>query len=117
MDFDSYIIVFLVSGPNRESAGQTELQQIQDRHLAHLEKLHRDGYALVAGPFAEQSDPAFRGLVIFRGDLPIGKAIELAGDDPAVRAGRLAVQAVRWYCHRDFVRFPHSPGSQETASE
>lgn len=110
MDFDSYIIVFLVTGPNRETREQTELQQLQEQHLAHLGKLHQEGYALVAGPFAEQSDPAFRGLVIFRGDLPIEKAIELAGDDPAVRA-------VRWYCQKDHVRFPNSPGSRETASE
>ncbi len=113
MDFISFCIVFLSSGPNRAEAGQDELEQIQKQHLEHIGKLHTDGYALVAGPFGEQTDKTMRGLIIFRGDLPIAKVIELAEADPAVKAGRLQVQAVRWYCEKDYVIFPGSTSASQ----
>ena len=108
MEFDSYFIVFLISGTNHSSVGQAELEDLQAKHLAHLGKLHEAGYALVAGPFGEQTDESWRGLVIFRGDLSREKVLELANNDPAVKAGRLRVEAVRWYCEKDYVAYPKS---------
>ncbi|HPQ39983.1 MAG TPA: YciI family protein [bacterium] len=107
MEFDSYTIVFLMTGPNRGGANQTDLELLQHRHLEHLRRLHQEGFALVAGPFGEQTDESFRGLVIFRGDLSREKVLELAQEDPAVKAGRLRVEAVRWYCEKNYVEFPH----------
>ncbi len=109
MEFVSHCIVFLSSGPNQTESGHDELELIQRQHLEHIGRLHADGYALVAGPFGEQTDKSLRGLIIFRGDLPIEKVIELANEDPAVKAGRLQVQAVRcMHCEKDYVAFPKS---------
>lgn len=108
MEFDSYYIVFLLSGPNRSGIDQSELDNLQQKHLDHLSRLHQDGYALVAGPFGEQTNETFRGLVFFRGDLSREKVLELAQKDPAVKAGRLRVEAVRWYCEKNYVVFPNT---------
>lgn len=108
MDFDSFYIVFLMSGPNQSSFDQSELEEMQANHLAHLDRLHKEGHALVAGPFGEQTDDAFRGLVIYRSSLGREKVMELANADPAVKAGRLRVEAVRWYCGKGYVEFPKS---------
>lgn len=117
MDFVSQCIVFLMSGPNRESIDESELARIQSLHLDHLRKLHEDGYTLVAGPFGDQTDTAMRGLVVFRSDLPIDKVIELAEADPAVCAGRLRVEAVRWYYEKGSIDFPKSPLSTGDIAE
>lgn len=108
MEFDSFYIVFLLGGPNRSGIDQSELDHLQQKHLDHLSQLHRDGYARVAGPFGEQTNETFRGLVIFRGDLSREKVLELAQSDPAVQAGRLRVEAVRWYCEKNHVLFPNA---------
>jgi hypothetical protein len=57
------------------------------------------------GPVDEQPDPSLRGLTFY----PTGsieRARELAEDDPAVRAGRLAVEIMTWYCMPGTMRLP-----------
>ena len=49
------------------------------------------------GPVDGQPDPSLRGLTFYRtGSLE--RSRHLAEDDPAVRAGRLAVDIMTWYC-------------------
>ena len=49
------------------------------------------------GPVTERPDPALRGLAFYRtGSLEQSR--QLAEADPAVRAGRLSVEIMTWYC-------------------
>lgn len=74
-----------------------ELQRIQREHLAYHARLREAGYVVTNGPVGDQPDPLLRGLAFYRtGSLERSRL--LAEDDPAVRAGRLAVEIMTWYC-------------------
>ncbi len=96
-EFDQYWMVFLVRGddpPQLDEAASTELQR---QHLAHLSRVHREGYSLVAGPFEVPDDEPTRGIVLYRGDLERDQVAELTSADPAVKAGRLKIRIMRWW--------------------
>jgi uncharacterized protein len=69
--------------------------------VAYHERLREAGHVatngLVDGLVDGQPDPSLRGLTFYRtGSLE--RSRQLAEDDPAVRAGRLAVDIMTWYC-------------------
>jgi len=105
--FDSYYIVFLRRPANPTQYDNAKLEDIQKRHLAHLGELYRSGKAVTAGPFDEQDDETNRGLVIMPASLGKDEVRKLASDDPAVKAGRLKVEIVRWYFQKGTAVFPH----------
>jgi uncharacterized protein len=107
MEFDSYYIVFLRRPAKPTPYDQAKLEDIQKRHLAHLGDLYRSGKALTAGPFDEQDDEKVRGLVIMPASLGKDEVRRLASGDPAVKAGRLEVEIVRWYLQKGTAVFPH----------
>ena len=107
IQFDSYYIVFLRRPANPAQYDQAKLEDIQKRHLAHLGELYRSGKAVTAGPFDEQDDETNRGLVIMPASLGKDEVRKLASDDPAVKAGRLKVEIVRWYFQKGTAVFPH----------
>lgn len=73
------------------------LERIQAEHLAYLAGLRDTGQIVTNGPVEGQADPSLRGLAFYRtGSLDASR--QLAEDDPAVRAGRLAVEIMTWYC-------------------
>jgi uncharacterized protein len=64
----------------------------------------RAGAARVgAGPFRDQEDPSLRGLCFYA--CGVEEARRLAEQDPAVRAGRLAVEAMTWLTQKNTIRF------------
>jgi len=74
-----------------------ELARIQAEHLAHHARLRESGQVVTNGPVRDQPDVSLRGLTFYRtGSLE--QARQLAEADPAVRAGRLAVEIMTWYC-------------------
>ncbi len=74
-----------------------ELERIQRAHLAYHARLREAGHVVTNGPVDGQPDPSLRGLTFYRtGSLERSRL--LAEDDPAVRAGRLAVEIMTWYC-------------------
>jgi uncharacterized protein len=107
MEFDSVYLVFLRRPANPTRYDQGKLEDIQKRHLAHLGDLYRSGKAVSAGPFDEQDDETNRGLVVMPASLGKDEVRRLASDDPAVKAGRLQVQIVRWYFQQGTAVFPH----------
>ena len=107
MEFDSYYIVFLRRPAQPTQYDQPKLEDIQKRHLARLGELYRAGKALTAGPFDEQDDERNRGLIILPASLGKDEVRRLASEDPAVKAGRLEVQIVRWYTQKGTALFPH----------
>ena len=88
-----YFMVFYKSGPKRDQ-GPEEAAQIQEGHMAHLDKLGADGYLSIAGPFGDESE--LRGILIF--NVPTEeKVIELMDGDPAVQVGRLVYEIHPWW--------------------
>jgi uncharacterized protein YciI len=82
------------------------LDEIQAQHLAHLREQGQRGAMVAAGPFGDQPDPSLRGLCLYRTGLEETRA--LAERDPAVRAGRLAVDLLTWWFAPGTVRFERS---------
>ena len=83
-----------------------ELERIQEQHLGHLAAMAEAGKLVVAGPFSDQPDESLRGLCIYL--TTVDEARELANRDPAVKAGRLAVDVMTWWTEKGSVSF-HRP--------
>ncbi len=105
-EFDEYWMVFLVRGDDPPQLDEATSAKLQRRHLAHLSRVHREGYSLVHGPFEVPADEPIRGIVLYRGDLERAKVAELAGADPAVEAGRLKIRIMRWWTAAGAMSFP-----------
>jgi uncharacterized protein YciI len=86
----TYFMGFLKRGPNSSGPGDPEIQK---QHLAHLVAMSKAGKLLVAGPFADGGD--IRGILIMK-VASKDEAETLASADPAVKAGRLAVEMHPW---------------------
>src|SRR5918998_4434813 len=63
-------------------------------HMAHLERMERDGVLVGAGPIAGDYD--IRGVLILK-DVGVESAHALASADPAVKAGRFVPQVLPWW--------------------
>jgi uncharacterized protein YciI len=86
----------------RRPAGATDypdeaLDRIQREHLAYYAQLRAAGQVVTNGPVVEQPDPSLRGLGFYRTG-SLDQSRQMAEADPAVRAGRLAVEIMTWYC-------------------
>jgi uncharacterized protein len=60
-------------------------------------RLREAGDIVTNGPVSDQPDGSLRGLTFYRTG-SLAHARQLAEADPAVRAGRLAVEIMTWYC-------------------
>ena len=97
VDLDSYELVFLVRPPDAPDYDESTLDQIQREHMAFHAELRARGEVATNGPLLDPPDPALRGITIYRTG-SVERARVLAEQDPAVRAGRLAVQVMTWWC-------------------
>ena len=80
----------------REYDEQT-LERIQREHLAFHASLRKSGQVVTNGPVTDQPDESLRGFTFYRtGSLE--EARRLAQADSAVRAGRLEIDVMTWYC-------------------
>jgi uncharacterized protein len=102
--FDVYTVVVLRRPADLPEMSDNELGALQARHLAYRAELRRQGLLVVNGPFAEQSDPAYRGMSIFACDA--AEATRLSNDDPSVVAGRLVFDVMEWWVGGDSLAFP-----------
>jgi len=66
------------------------------------------GKMVIAGPFSNQADPAFRGACIYRVATP-EEARSLAEQDPIVKAGQLRVEVMTWWVGKGYMTFPRAP--------
>jgi uncharacterized protein YciI len=102
---ESAQLVLLMRAPTWKKLPPEEAEALQKRHIAHLEAMGKAGNAVVAGPFSDQADPAYRGACIYR----VGSAEEarrLAEQDPAVQAGQLRVEVMTWWFGKGYMTFP-----------
>jgi|SRR5215212_438541 uncharacterized protein len=94
MRFDRYTVTLLTLRPDAPVMTDEEAAELQDRHLAHGAELQDRGLVLARGPLTEQDDERFRGFSIWSVDPATAR--EHAEADPAVQAGRLAVDVMTW---------------------
>jgi uncharacterized protein YciI len=86
-------LAFLVRGDKWTPEKTPQTEAIQKAHMDHINRLADMKKLVVAGPFGDNG--ALRGIFVFRvGSLE--EARELAATDPAVKAGRLALQIHPW---------------------
>jgi uncharacterized protein YciI len=91
VELDRFTIALLILRTDAPQLDEEAAAALQDAHMAHLADLHEAGHLLAAGPLADEK---FRGLSILNVDAE--RARELKEQDPAVRAGRLAVKVIPW---------------------
>src|SRR5580700_9457046 len=97
VDLEAFELVLLRTPETAPAYDDAELERIQAEHLAHHARLRESGQVVTNGPVRDQPDASLRGLMFYRiGSLE--QARQLAEADPAVRAGRLAVEIMTWYC-------------------
>ena len=99
-ELEHLVFGFLMSGPHRNQS-EAEAAEIQKGHLAYLAELHKQGKLVTAGPFLDESD--WRGVVIYR-VATVEEANQLAAGDPAVKAGRLILDAHPWMTLKGMLR-------------
>lgn len=88
-----YVMAFLRAGPDRSHDPETAAA-IQRGHLDHIQAMAAAGKLVVAGPFLDRGE--LRGLFIFAVET-LEEAEALTAADPAVQAGRLAMELKPWY--------------------
>lgn len=96
-NLERFVIVLLKRGADHTNRTSPELDELQKAHLDHLWKLHKAGELVVMGPVLD--DGEIRGFAIYRVD-SVERALELAQDDPGVKAGLFVVEAHPWMTHR-----------------
>ena len=97
MDLEAFELVLLRRPENPSDYADAQHQRIQQAHRAHHERLRASGQVVTNGPVIEPPDLSLRGLTFYRTG-SLAEARRLAEADPAVRAGRLAVEIMTWYC-------------------
>jgi hypothetical protein len=117
MKFDQHTLVLLVRPPDAPSLTDEEADALQDAHMAFRASLRDQGYLIGGGPLLDQDDERLRGISIMSVDPATARS--LCNDDPAVRAGRLAVQVMTWMVpagniHFENVAAPRSRAEAET---
>ena len=97
VNLESFELVMLRRPADATPYDEATLERIQAEHLAYLASLREAGHVVTNGPVLDQPDDSLRGLTFFcTGSTE--RARELAEADPAVRAGRLAVEVMTWWC-------------------
>lgn len=103
MQFDRHTLVLLVLRPDAPELSDEEADELQDRHLAFRAGLRDRGYLIGGGPVVDQDDERLRGVSIMACDLETARRV--SSEDPAVQAGRLAVEVMTWMVPAGNVRF------------
>ncbi|WP_242926865.1 YciI family protein [Pontibacter vulgaris] len=92
----TYYMTFLKRGPYQPT-DTAEINRIQAAHMAHIQKMAKDGKLVIAGPFLDNTE--MRGIFIFDvASLEEAKALTEA--DPAVKAGKLIMELHPWMAQR-----------------
>jgi uncharacterized protein YciI len=98
---DRLFFGFLVNGPNRAQDAATATQ-LQQEHLAYMDKQAAAGRLVLAGPIATREGTR-RGVIAYRA-ASLEEAVAFASGDPMVKAGRLAVELHPWMTTKGVLR-------------
>jgi uncharacterized protein YciI len=97
LQLEEFELVFLRRPPEPTPYDEKTLDRIQSEHLAYLSSLRDSGQLVVNGPVTDHADESLRGLAFYRAG-SLEEARRLAEADPAVRAGRLVIEVMHWWC-------------------
>ena len=97
MDLEAFELALSRRPQDASAYADDVLERIQAEHLAYHARLREAGDVVTNGPVSDQPDPSLRGLTFYRAG-SLARARQLAEADPAVRAGRLTVEIMTWYC-------------------
>jgi|SRR5579864_8858873 len=105
---EAYELVLLRRPADATQYDDDTLKRIQREHIAYHASLRSTGDMVTNGPVVDQPDASLRGLAFYRtGSLE--RARELAEADPAVQAGRLAVDVMHWWSAAGTMTKPGRP--------
>jgi uncharacterized protein len=93
LKFTKAYFAFLTRGAKWTPEKTPQSEEIQKAHLANINRLAQEGKLVVAGPFGDNG--TLRGIFVFK-VASLEEAKELANTDPAVQAGRLALEVRPW---------------------
>lgn len=99
-EMTTYYIAFLRRGPKWSPEVTEETKKIQADHMAHIRKSAAEGSLRMAGPITDGGE--LRGIFVFR-TASIEQAKAIAEADPAVRAGRLAIDVHPWMMEKGYL--------------
>lgn len=88
-----YWMVHLLTGPNRSHDPETA-KQIQKAHIRNIERLHKEGKLIMAGPMAYNRD--LKGILILDAK-DSTEAASYVKTDSAIMLGRLRFEIHPWY--------------------
>lgn len=88
-----YVLVILKTGPAKID-DKAKIQELFAGHLKNIMRLADEGKLALAGPFTDGGN--MRGLFIFNVKT-IEEAKELVKTDPAIAAGLLEPEFIKWY--------------------
>ena len=108
MDLEAFELVLLRRPADAPAYPDDVLERIQLEHVAYHDRLRQGGLVVTNGPVSDQPDPSLRGLTFYRTG-SLDRSRELAGADPAVRAGRLTVEIMTWFCAPGTMSQPGRP--------
>ena len=97
MELEAFELVILRRPPDAPEYDEPTLDRIQAEHLAFHASLRESGKVVTNGPVIDQPDESMRGLTFYRVG-SVDEARRIAEQDPAVQAGRLAVDVMTWWC-------------------
>jgi uncharacterized protein YciI len=113
VEFDRHTLVLLRLRPDAPAHTEEEAAELQDRHLAFRADLRDRGYLIAGGPLVDQDDERLRGISVLKCDVETAR--RLCEEDPAVQAGRLAVEVMTWMVPAGNLRFEDVPAPRSTA--
>lgn len=95
-----YFMGFLMRVPDKPELDSAKVMEIQLAHQNYMSENAKTGTLLIAGPFGDDGD--MRGIVIY--DVATkAEADSIISNDPAVKAGRLAIDVKPWWAAKGSV--------------
>lgn len=93
MEFDTFVMARLLTGPTPPDLSDEQKAELQDAHLAHIADMWASGKLIAAGP-ASGTD-GLRGVSVFV--CSVDEARELSESDPAVLNGTYVLDYTTWH--------------------
>ena len=93
MEMRTYVLAMLYTGPTPPT-DPARVKELQAGHFANMERLHREGKLILAGPFKGGGE--LEGLFLLDTE-SVEEAKAWCDSDPAIAAGDLRVELHRWY--------------------
>lgn len=100
-NLEPLVFGILVRGAVTTPQDKAAADAMQSGHLAYMTALNKQGKLVMAGPLGNAG--AMRGLVVYRVK-DVAEAKALAAEDPAVKAGRLTLEAYPWMTFKGILK-------------